>query len=286
MEFQRGRPAEFQRARPAETQRPRPTEIQHPRPAEIQHARPAEFQRARSAGAKQQREGAILAAAARLGAERGIRQVTLTDIADAVGLHKSAMLRYFETREQIFLRLTADGWREWSAAVREELRGLEPGVAAAGVPAAGVAAAGLPTRTAAATAAVDTVAVVARAFAGSLADRPMFCDLLAQAPLNLERNVSIESVRAFKLVTLDEVSAISAELHLLLGLTEQQAVDVIATATSLAGALWQMATPGPEVQALYRSDPRLAHAVVDVGPRLTRVLTALLAGFSGASGPR
>ena len=239
-----------------------------------------EFQRARSSGAKQQREEAILAAAARLGAERGIRQVTLTDIADAVGLHKSAMLRYFETREQIFLRLTADGWREWSAALREELRGLEPGAPAATV--AGVpAAAGV-----AAVAGAAAVAGVARAFAGSLADRAMFCDLLAQAPLNLERNVSIESVRAFKLVTLAEVSAISAELHRVLGLTEQQAVDVIATATSLAGALWQMATPGPEVQALYRSDPRLAHAVVEVGPRLTRVLTALLAGFSGALGPR
>jgi AcrR family transcriptional regulator len=250
----------------SESQDARSAEFQRARSAEFQRARSAEFQRARSAGAKQQREEAILAAAARLGAERGIRQVTLTDIAHAVGLHKSAMLRYFETREQIFLRLTASGWREWSAALRQELRGLEPGV---------------PGATAAA------VAAVARAFAGSLADRPMFCDLLAQAPLNLERNVSIESVRAFKLVTLDEVSAISAELHRVLGLTEQQAVDVIATATSLAGALWQMATPGPEVQALYRSDPRLAHAVVEVGPRLTRVLTALLAGLGvGQEKPR
>ena len=62
------------------------------------------------------------------------------------------------------------------------------------------------------------------------------------------------------------------------GLGEQERVDVIATATSLAGALWQMATPGPLVQALYRSDPRLAHAIVEIGPRLTRVLTAQLTG--------
>jgi hypothetical protein len=55
---------------------------------------------------------------------------------------------------------------------------------------------------------------------------------------------------------------------------------VIATATSMAGALWQMATPGPEVRALYRADPRLAHAIVEVGPRLTRVLTALMTGLS------
>jgi AcrR family transcriptional regulator len=209
------------------------------------------FQRARSAEAKQQREEAILAAATRLGAERGIRQVTLTDIADAVGMHKSALLRYFETREQIFLKLTAAGWRDWSPRLRAELESRPPDAAG-----------------------------VAQAFAGTLIARPMFCDLLAQAPLNLERNVSIESVRAFKLVTLEEVAAINAVLHDRLGLTEQQSIDVIATATSMAGALWQMATPGPEVQTLYRADPRLAHAIVEVGPRLTRILTALITGLS------
>ena len=81
----------------------------------------SDFQRARSPEAKQQREDAILAAARSLGAKRGIRQITLTDIADAVGMHKSALLRYFETREQIFLRLTAEDWREWSAALRAKL---------------------------------------------------------------------------------------------------------------------------------------------------------------------
>jgi len=218
-----------------------------------------EFRRARSAEAKQQREETILDAARRLGAERGIRRVTLTDIAEAVGMHKSAMLRYFETREQIFLNLTAQGWREWSAALRESLRALspsEPGIGAS----------------------------VARAIADTLVARPMFCDLLAQAPLNLERNVSIDSVRAFKLVTLEEVTAIGAELARLLGAGEQQRVDVIAAATSLAGAFWQMATPGPEIAELYRSDPRLAHAIVEVGPRLTRILTALLTGLADELG--
>ena len=215
------------------------------------------FQRARSAQAKQQREAAILDAAQELGSARGIRRVTLTEIADAVGMHKSAMLRYFETREQIFLRLTAIGWHEWSAALRSRL-----GELAADAPAATVAA----------------------AFASSLVARPMFCDLLAQAPLNLERNVSLESVRAFKLATLEEVHAISTELARLRGLPEQEAVDVIATATSLAGALWQMATPGPQVQELYRSDPRLAHATVEVGPRLIRVLTAMLTGLARQPG--
>ncbi|MEW2620446.1 TetR family transcriptional regulator [Streptomyces sp. NPDC048106] len=209
------------------------------------------FQRARSAEAKQAREAAILDAARTLGGVRGVRDVTLTDIAAAVGMHKSALLRYFETREQIFLALTAEGWREWSAALLGDLAERSEA----------------------------TPAEVAAVLAGTLAARPMFCDLLAQAPLNLERNVSIESVRSFKLVTLRAVELISGELGRLLGLDEAQSVDTVATATSLAGALWQMATPGPRLRELYTSDPRLSHAVVEVEPRLNRVLTAYLTGL-------
>src|ERR1700694_5682537 len=112
----------------------------------------SDFQRDRSPEAKQHREDAILAAARSLGAKRGIRQITLTDIADAVGMHKSALLRYFETREQIFLRLTAEDWREWSAALRAKLERV------GGSP---------------------TAENVASAFSTTLADRGMFCDPLA-----------------------------------------------------------------------------------------------------------
>jgi len=211
-----------------------------------------DFRRARSAAAKQRREAAILDAARSLGAQRGIRQITLADIGEAVGLHKSAMLRYFETREEIFLRLTADGWREWSAALRAMLGEL----------------------------ADPTPSTVAGAFASTLAARGLFCDLLAQAPLNLERHVSLDAVRAFKLVTLAEVDAIVTMVRRLMpALTELDGVDLIAAATAMSGAFWQMATPGPEVAALYRSDPRLAHAVVDVEPRVARLLQAILTGM-------
>ncbi|OON82814.1 TetR/AcrR family transcriptional regulator [Streptomyces tsukubensis] len=212
----------------------------------------SEFQRARSAHAKQAREEAILDAARALGGEGPVRGVTLTDIASAVGMHKSALLRYFETREQIFLKLTAEGWRECGADLRAHLERCDEA----------------------------TPATVAEIFARSLAARPLFCDLLAQAPLNLERNVSIDSVRDFKLVTLHEIELIGHELRRLLGLSERQILDTFATATSMAGALWQMATPGPRVRELYATDPRLGHAIVEVEPRLYRVLDALLTGFT------
>jgi AcrR family transcriptional regulator len=215
---------------------------------------PTEFQRARSAEAKQIRELAILDAATALGTEHGIRSVTLTEIAEAVGMHKSAMLRYFETREQIFLVLAANGWREWSQTLCAELESMSSRA---------------------------SPRTIASAFAASLVARPVFCDLLAQAPLNLERNVSLESVRAFKLVTLKEVARIGAELRRLRApMSDRDATDVIATAVSLAGAFWQMATPGAEIERLYREDPRLSHAVVEVEPRLVRILTPLIAAAS------
>ncbi|MFJ9244032.1 TetR family transcriptional regulator [Streptomyces sp. NPDC101776] len=214
-------------------------------------------QRARSAAAKQQRERAILDAARSLGAERSVREVTLTDIAAAVGMHKSAMLRYFETREQIFLALTAEGWEDWSAVLRARLGELADGDS-------------------------DAVAAV---IARSLVERPFFCDLLAQAPLNLERNVSLESVYEFKTVALGEVAAVATELCRMLAITERSAIDVIATATSMAGALLQMAAPGTRLRTLYETRPELAHALVDVEPQLTRILAALLTGLGATTTP-
>jgi hypothetical protein len=94
-------------------------------------------------------------------------------------------------------------------------------------------------------------------------------------------------VRAFKLVTLEEVELIVASVRRVLpALTERDAIDIVAAATSLSGALFQMATPGPEVEALYRSDPRLAHAVVDVEPRVTRMLAGMVDGFLAGRLPR
>jgi AcrR family transcriptional regulator len=209
----------------------------------------AGFQRARSAEAKAVREKGILDAARTLSARRGIREITLTDIADEVGMHKSAMLRYFETREEIFLRLTADGWREWTPIIAKRARES------------------------------TTTADVAAAFASTLAERGTFCDLIAQAPMNLERNVSVEGVRRYKLTSGESLARITAAVREALpGLSVVAAGDLVAAATSLAGTFWQISTPPPQIAELYRSDPRLGHALIDLEPRLRRILTAYLDG--------
>ncbi len=79
------------------------------------------FRRARTGAEKQQRRDVILSAARELGLRNGVRNVTLGDVASEVGLAKSSVLRYFETREEVYLQITADGWRDWTEAARARL---------------------------------------------------------------------------------------------------------------------------------------------------------------------
>jgi AcrR family transcriptional regulator len=224
-----------------------------------------DFERARTPEAKRVRQETILAAAARLAAAGSVREVTASAIADEVGMHKSAMLRYFETREDIFLQLAANAWGEWSTAVRAELADL-----------AARPAAGRHDRD-------QTAYAIAAVIAHSLVARPLFCDLLAHTPLNLERNVSQEKVKAFKTRALAAVTEVGSVLCTVTPLRLDQARRVVATATSMAGAMWQMAAPGTKLRAFYESEPELTHAIVDVEPALTDIIGALITGYATRS---
>ena len=185
--------------------------------------------------------------------------MTASAIADEVGMHKSAMLRYFETREDIFLQLAADAWTEWSAAIRSDLEKLTA-----------------PRRQSTDRTAHEVAAVLAH----SLTARPLFCDLLAHTPLNLERNVSLQRVKEFKIRAIAVVAEVGDTLCTVTPLQSDQARTVVSTATSMAGAMWQMAAPTTGLRDFYRSEPELIHAVVDVEPRLTDILSALITGYS------
>ena len=244
------------------------------------------FQRARRPEQKQQRREDILAAARELALLGGVRGVSLAGIAARAGIDKSALLRYFETREQIFLELTAREWAPWLQALHDGLDGVVAGSAGLATGPAAVAdvtgssedaARGSVDAAAGPWNAADQVAdVVARSFG----DRPLFCDLLAHAPLNLERNVSAESVRAYKLISLGAVGeAADVVRRALPDLTEQECREFISAIASLAGNLWQIANPVPALAAMFAADPDLALACVDLVPRLRRTAEILLAGL-------
>ena len=220
------------------------------------------YQRARRPEQKLERRDAILGAARELALRDGVRGVSLAGIASRVGIHKSALLRYFETREQIFLELTAEAWREWAGALRRSLDDLGPG------PGSGSAAGS------------GSAGAVADVVARSFGDRPLLCDLIAHTPLNLERNVSSAAVRRYKLTSLGAVTEAAGLVHgLLPALTNDECREFISAMASLAGALWQISTPSPALAELYVTDPDLVHARVELTPRLRRTAQILLAGL-------
>jgi AcrR family transcriptional regulator len=210
------------------------------------------FQRARRPEHKRQRYEAILAAARSLAERDGVREVSLADIAAAVGMHKSALLRYFETREEIYLRLAADDWRALVAAIRAALGALSRGDAAG----------------------------VASAFATTLAAHPLLCDLLTHAPLNLERNVSLESLRTYKRTAIDAVAAIAAEVRAVLpALSEEDGVELVTSAGLIAAGLWQISHPTATLLELYADEPELSHLNVPFVPAVTRAAETIIRGL-------
>ncbi|MEV7086787.1 TetR family transcriptional regulator [Streptomyces sp. NPDC093085] len=213
---------------------------------------PDSFQRARRPEHKERRRHDILEAAATLALRDGVRSVTLTGIAARAGVHKSAVLRYFASREAVFLLLTAEGWGEWAAAVGDALaEPMAPGE-------------------------------VAGVLAGTLGERALFCDLLAHAQLTLERGVTLRQVREFKIATLDAVAGIAQALTTALpALPRERAIDVIAGTTAMAAAQWQTSNPPDTLALLYAQDPVFAHVATDFAPRLTRLVTLLLTGAAG-----
>lgn len=134
-----------------------------------------DFRRARRPAHVNARRTAILDAAERLLAEHGVADVTLVQISERTGLAKSGLLRYFDSREAIFLEILDRHREAWLQRLSAELPVIpaEPGRYG-----------------------VETA--FASAIARSLIEAPELCDLIAAMAAVLERNVSVEFARSFK----------------------------------------------------------------------------------------
>lgn len=213
-----------------------------------------DFQRARRPEQKRLRERAIIEAAQRLALRNGgVRNVSLGDIATEVGMHKSALLRYFGTREEIYLNIATEAWQEWSETLEAQLKTLARG----------------------------DVTGIAAAFAATLQDRPLLCDLFTHTSLNLERNVSITAIFTHKLAAVTEVKVLSNAVRKILPeLTDDDGAELVAAITILAAGVWQVSHPSPTVAKLYVDHPGIGNAVaVDFVTAITRVAETLALGL-------
>jgi hypothetical protein len=168
------------------------------------------------------------------------------------------VLRHFETREEVYLQLTAQGWRAWRAGFERRLAWHPKGWTAG--------AARLE---------------ISNALAETLVALPLSCQSLGQVATNLERNVPAESVRAF---TLEVMSLIVMTTVLLAkswpSIRREESVEIVSTTIVLAGAAWPIAHPSPHLATRYATDPQMSAFCFDYVSELRRRVLALVTGFS------
>jgi AcrR family transcriptional regulator len=215
------------------------------------------FQRARSAEQREVRRRAILDVAAAMLAEMPVAEVTLNELSRRVGLAKSNVLRYFESREAVLLDLLSAEWQEWLAALAGELDDAVN-------PAAPVAARG------------DQLAA---AVASSLDARPVLCDLISAQSAVLERNVSPQIAATYKRASIASIANLSTLLRHHLGeLTEHDASRLAAGTVVTTGALWPQCQPSAAMLAAYEADPTLAALRIGFAAALREFLEVLISG--------
>jgi AcrR family transcriptional regulator len=147
-------------------------------------SQPPEFQRARRPEQIEARRRAILSTARGMLGERSLADISLRELSLRVGLSKSNVLRYFDSREAIFLELLDTESEAWLDALEAVL--AEGGQAGEVRQGAGEA---------------EPYAVevrLASAVADTLYERPLLCELIGSMSGVLERNISVDFARAFK----------------------------------------------------------------------------------------
>lgn len=214
------------------------------------------FQRARSEEQREIRRQTILDTAAAMLDETSVNAVSLNELSRRVGLAKSNVLRYFESREAILLELLDRAWKQWLAELPEQLT------------------AGIDPRGSARRRSEQLAAVLTR----SLARRRTLCDLLSAQAAVLEHNVSAEVAARYKRAAIANVDALAALVLDHLPELGEDANRFCAVAYMLTGAVWTHARPSQGMLAAYAADPSLAVLRLDFADTLQDTLTTLIAG--------
>ncbi|MFC8448182.1 TetR family transcriptional regulator [Kitasatospora sp. NPDC057223] len=214
------------------------------------------FQRARSEEQRQIRRRAILDTTAQMCDEMPASAVSLNEIGRRVGLAKSNVLRYFDSREEILLELLDQDWRRWTNDLPAPLE------------------AAMQPRADRAERARAFAAVLTRSLA---ADRRL-CDLLSAQAGVLEHNVSPDVAAKYKRAALANVDALAALAREHLPELHDRATRLCAQIVLVIGAVWIHSQPSRAMLTAYAADPSLAALRMDFAPTLEDMITTLIAG--------
>ena len=220
------------------------------------------FQRARSDEQRAIRRQTILDTATAMLEEMPVAELSLNELSRRVGLAKSNVLRYFDSREAVLLELLHSLTHEWLEYLSEEL------------PATVSARAGFERR----------AEQLARALARSLVERPVLCDLLSAQAAVLEHNVSSEAIASFKRRSVASATTlVGLTRHALPELSEDQAWRLVVGALLLTSSLWAHATPPQAVLDAYEQLPELSAMRLDFSTTLEDALVTIAMGLHARS---
>ena len=220
------------------------------------------FQRARSEEQRAARRQAILHTAEAMLAEMPVAALSLNELSRRVGLAKSNVLRYFESREAVLLELLDAAWREWLVALEDALPAGDTAVPAA-----------------------DRIEQVAAVLARTLVDRPMLCELGSASAGVLEHNVSPEVAARFKRAAYADMVELARLVRTVVPELGDAAAERFAGATVLvSGSLWAYSRPSAAMLAAYEADPALAAMRLDFCDATRDLLATLLAGLLARAG--
>jgi AcrR family transcriptional regulator len=216
------------------------------------------FQRARSDEQRAVRTRAILETATAMLEEMPVADLSLNELSRRVGLAKSNVLRYFESREAVLLELLTGALREWLDHL----------------------AADLPTAVGRGSAFPRRAEQLADALAGSLVARPVLCDLISAQAGVLERNVSVEAIVRSKLTTLEDAEGFAALVRAALPeLSAHDAWQYIIATWLMTSALWAYRRPPAALLEACAAHERLASMQLDFAGTLADHLTTLAIGL-------
>ncbi|MFI7611221.1 TetR family transcriptional regulator [Nonomuraea terrae] len=214
------------------------------------------FQRARSEEQREIRRRTILDTTVTMLGEMPVGAISLNELSRRIGLAKSNVLRYFESREAILLELLDRAWQEWNADL--------PGLLAAAVDP------GRPVE--------ERSERLAAVLTDSLAERRMLCDLLSAQAGVLEHNVSPEVAARHKRATMANVGALAELARRHVPELGEDSERMCASAILAVGAVWTHARPSAAMLAAYEADPALAVMRMEFVPSLRDILATLVAG--------
>jgi len=188
--------------------------------------------------------------------EMPVAEVSLNELSRRVGLAKSNVLRYFESREAVLLELLDDFLGSWIAELEVELPAGIQSDATADVRAA----------------------QLAEVLSRTLANRVVLCDLFGAQGGVLEHNVSVEVVKQHKRASLARLAVMSELVRGHLPELGDGAQLFCLMSLVSAGALSSYVPPPASLLAAYAEEPELGVLNLDLQEALRIAFTSSLVG--------